>query len=113
MSSPANNHAGVAELVSAHAYAADFGTVLEWCTARTDQLFAEAAPVALVCPQCGEPIWDMPYASKLAKCWGCGLAFDTMSDDEEAAPWERARDAWHGWEAARVDRALGRQAVAP
>jgi hypothetical protein len=44
----------------------------------------------LCCPECGEEIWDLPYGSKLAKCWnahegvgGTGtLAFDTMSDDE-------------------------------
>lgn len=45
----------------------------------------------LHCPECGEPIWDLPFASKLAKCWndhpninGTGtLAFDTMGDDDE------------------------------
>ena len=31
--------AGLLELASAHAYAADFGTVLEWCTGRTESLF--------------------------------------------------------------------------
>lgn len=42
----------------------------------------------LVCPECGEPIWDRPSGSKLAKCWntaghtgGGTLAFDTMGDE--------------------------------
>lgn len=41
----------------------------------------------LVCPECGEPVWDLPEANKLAKCWnsaghasGAPLAFD-LSDD--------------------------------
>lgn len=34
-----------AELASAHVWAADFGSVLEWCALRTDQLF-EAGHVA-------------------------------------------------------------------
>lgn len=37
------------------------------------------------CPRCSEPVWDMPHGHKLAKCWGCGLAFDTMDDDETEA----------------------------
>jgi hypothetical protein len=44
----------------------------------------------LVCPECGEEIWDMPSGSKLAKCWnaeghehGGTLAFDTIADDDE------------------------------
>jgi len=36
---------------------------------------------ALTCPNCGEPIWDRPFGHNLAKCWGCGVAFDTMSDE--------------------------------
>ena len=45
----------------------------------------------LKCPECGEPIWDLPTASKLAKCWnseghasGMTLAFDSdePTDDE-------------------------------
>lgn len=39
----------------------------------------------LTCPECGEPIWDLPTGSKFAKCWnarehesGGTLAFDTM-----------------------------------
>jgi hypothetical protein len=44
----------------------------------------------LVCPECGEPVWDSPFGYKLAKCWnaeghsnGGTLAFDTMEDEEE------------------------------
>lgn len=44
---------------------------------------------ALKCPECGEDVWDLPFASKLAKCWnaeghedGGTLAFDTMDDNE-------------------------------
>lgn len=33
----------LAELQSAHCYAAEFGTVLEWCAGRTDQLFTDEA----------------------------------------------------------------------
>ena len=39
----------------------------------------------LYCPCCREPVWDGPYGHKLAKCWGCGIAFDTM-DVEEGDP---------------------------
>lgn len=48
---------------------------------------AHTAPEILLCPQCGEPIWDLPFGSKLAKCWnteehdGNTLAFDTMEDE--------------------------------
>jgi hypothetical protein len=28
------------------------------------------------CPNCKEEVWDVAFASKLNKCWGCGLAFD-------------------------------------
>lgn len=45
----------------------------------------------LLCPDCGEPVWDLPQGHKLAKCWnvaghssGTTLAFDTMTDDEES-----------------------------
>lgn len=41
----------------------------------------------LVCPECGGPIWDLPEANKLAKCWnsaghasGAPLAFDPSDD---------------------------------
>lgn len=37
----------------------------------------------LKCPHCGKEIWDLPFGSKLAKCWGCGLAFDTMDDEDD------------------------------
>ncbi len=30
----------LAEIESAHCYAAEFGSVLEWCALRTDELFA-------------------------------------------------------------------------
>lgn len=33
---------------------------------------------APVCPKCGKLVWDGPFGHKLAKCWGCGTAFDTM-----------------------------------
>jgi hypothetical protein len=36
---------------------------------------------ALHCPRCCEEVWDGPRGHKLAKCWSCGLAFDTMGDD--------------------------------
>jgi hypothetical protein len=46
--------------------------------------------MALRCPHCKEPIWDVPRGHKLAKCWnseghehGAPLAFDTMPDDDE------------------------------
>lgn len=46
-------------------------------------------PVKVLCPECGEDVWDLPSGSKLAKCWnteghvnGGTLAFDTMSDGE-------------------------------
>ena len=46
--------------------------------------------LALQCPECGGIVWDLPHASKLAKCWnaeghasGAPLAFDTMPDEEE------------------------------
>lgn len=44
----------------------------------------------LTCPECGDPVWDGPEGSKLAKCWNAGghasgapLTFDTMTDDED------------------------------
>lgn len=48
------------------------------------------------CPECGEEIWDLPFASKLAKCWnseghasGGTLAFDGEEDIEDAVnTWE-------------------------
>jgi len=55
---------------------------------RRDQLM-EDTTATLTCPSCGEPIWDGPRGSKLAKCWnfhpetGGTLAFDTMSDEDE------------------------------
>lgn len=43
----------------------------------------------VVCPECGQPVWDRAFASKLAKCWnteghkdGGTLAFDTMEAEE-------------------------------
>lgn len=49
----------------------------------------EAEPVeptwVWVCPGCGSPIWDNPEGHKLAKCWDCNLAFDTMFDTDEEA----------------------------
>jgi hypothetical protein len=45
---------------------------------------------ALYCPECGEPVWDMPKGYKLARCWngaghasGSNLAFSTMDDEYE------------------------------
>jgi hypothetical protein len=35
------------------------------------------------CPKCCQPVWDLPFGSKLAKCWGCGTAFETMTDDDD------------------------------
>lgn len=32
----------------------------------------------LVCPKCSAVVCDEPFASKLAKCWNCFTAFDTM-----------------------------------
>lgn len=32
----------------------------------------------LYCPDCRHEVWDGPEGSKLAKCHGCGTAFDTM-----------------------------------
>ncbi len=43
----------------------------------------------LRCPDCGEPIWDHAFGSKLAKCWGCGIAFDQM---EGCAVWDDSRE---------------------
>lgn len=37
----------------------------------------------LLCPKCGKEIWDLPYGYKLAKCWNCMLAFDTMKEEED------------------------------
>lgn len=44
----------------------------------------------LKCPECGEPIWDLPTGNKLAKCWnyeghpdGNSLAFDTTDEDDQ------------------------------
>lgn len=36
----------------------------------------------LRCPQCNELIWDFAFASKLNKCWNCGLAFDSPEEDD-------------------------------
>lgn len=36
----------------------------------------------LTCPNCGKEVWDGPHGYKLAKCWGCGTAFDTMGDED-------------------------------
>lgn len=56
----------------------------------------------LLCPECGEPIWDGPSGSTLAKCWnteghasGRTLAFDTMSDDEEEDVIEECSECGH------------------
>ncbi len=45
--------------------------------------------VELICPACGEPVWDGPMGHKLAKCWnseghtnGLTLAFDTFSNED-------------------------------
>lgn len=42
----------------------------------------------LKCPECGEPIWDLPSGHKLAKCWnteghkdGGTVAFDTLDGE--------------------------------
>ena len=37
----------------------------------------------VVCPDCGEPVWDVAHGHKLNKCWGCGLAFDGPWTDDE------------------------------
>ena len=37
----------------------------------------------LVCPSCQEAIWDYAFASKLNKCWNCGLAFDSEEETDE------------------------------
>ncbi len=49
-----------------------------------------AARDVLTCPDCGEPIWDLPHGHKLAKCWnaeghdgGGPLAFDTMTEEDD------------------------------
>ncbi len=42
----------------------------------------ENATPILRCPECNSEVWDMPHGHKLAKCWECGIAFDTMTDDE-------------------------------
>ncbi len=52
-SRPTNSDA-LAELESAHCYAAEFGTVLEWCCLRTDALFAPAPDMDVACL----PAWD-------------------------------------------------------
>ncbi len=46
------------------------------------------AEAHVACPACGEPVWDVAYGYKLAKCWntaghedGGTLAFDTMDED--------------------------------
>lgn len=43
----------------------------------------------MVCPECREPIWDVPRGHKLARCWnaeghahGSDLAFDTVDRDD-------------------------------
>ena len=46
----------------------------------------------LICPACGEEVWDGPVGHKLAKCWnyhpstGGTLAFDTMEDELDDTP---------------------------
>lgn len=52
--------------------------LLEWAEANEPQL--------LRCPECGHEVWDIPTASKLAKCWNAlwhasntPIVFDTMS----------------------------------
>ena len=37
----------------------------------------------LHCPQCNAEVWDVAFASKLNKCWNCGLAFDSDSEEED------------------------------
>lgn len=52
----------------------------------------------LKCPECGEPVWDLPKGHKLAKCWNYGghksghsLAFD-LEEYEDADPDDRFED---------------------
>lgn len=59
----------------------------EWNETDKDWNDPDAGRIALLCPECGEEVWDLPFASKLAKCWnaeghsdGGTLAFDTMED---------------------------------
>ena len=54
----------------------------------TSEATTERAP--LLCPECEEEVWDLPYGHKLAKCWnaeghanGGTLAFDTLTDEED------------------------------
>ena len=37
------------------------------------------------CPECESEIWDVAFANKLNKCWGCGLAFDSDELDADLA----------------------------
>ena len=44
----------------------------------------------LICPECGEPVWDGPEGHKLPKCWnteghasGGTLAFTTLPEEED------------------------------
>ena len=54
---------GLAELQSAHCYAAEFGTVLEWCSDRTDDLFSDK-PAEQPCNLTG---WDREPLSAWAE----------------------------------------------
>lgn len=57
-----------------------------WREAFADDLGIDDG--ALRCPECLSDNVTRPHGHHLAKCDDCGMAFDTMDDDDEQATWE-------------------------